>query len=88
VPNVFGTVSELLFEVLLHVGLEFCAVGEVHAVPELGLAQVEVVDGVEVKVLLMPAEHGLPGAHVDVGRCDSFQLGPVQAIATGYGGLT
>lgn len=82
-PNVLGTVSELLFEVLLHVGLEVRVVGEVHAVPELGLAQVEVVDGVEIEVLFVPAEHGLPGAHVDVGRRDSFQLGPVQAVATG-----
>lgn len=60
--------SRLIREETMNIFLKEFVRAEVDAIPELGLAQVQVVDGVEVHVLFVPAEHGFPGSHVDVRR--------------------
>lgn len=60
VSEVFGALAEVFSEQCL--GLLFEDVGLVgrNAVPKLGLALMEVVDGREVKVLPVPAKESLP----------------------------
>lgn len=82
VPYVLGTGAELFAKVTLHVLLERLVVVEVDRVPELGLATVQVVDTVEVAVLLVPAEHGLPRAQIQVGRRDSRDRLLIEALTT------
>ena len=49
-------------------------------VPELGLAVVEVVDGVEIHVLCVPCEGRLPHAKVEVRGVDPVDLDVVVAV--------
>lgn len=56
----------VLRKLALHERLEALVVSQVDRVPELGLAVMQVVDAVEVHIFFVPAEHGLPGANVDV----------------------
>ena len=49
-------------------------IGRGYGVPELGLAVVEVVDGVEVHVLRVPGEGRLPHPEVQVGRVHTADL--------------
>jgi hypothetical protein len=50
-----------------------------YAIPKLAFAFVEVVDGGEVKVFLVPAEEGLPLPHVAVGAVHALD-GVAQAV--------
>ena len=49
-------------------------IGRGYGVPELGLAVVEVVDGVQVHVLRVPGEGRLPHPEVQVGRVHTADL--------------
>ena len=57
----------MFWELLLCLPLKNVTLVLWDAVPELALAFVEVIDGREVQVLLMPAEKSFPGANVTVG---------------------
>jgi hypothetical protein len=72
--NVLGTLAELVTEVGLDVVFELGILVQIDSVPELGLARMQVVNTVEVKILLVPAKHGLPRAYINVGRRDAFNV--------------
>ena len=74
VADEFGTPLEVLGELRLHEVLEVFVVAQVDRVPKLGLAEVQVVDAVEILVLLVPAKHALPLASIDIRRVDSLDL--------------
>ena len=50
-----------------------CVLGR-DAIPELGIAVVQVVDRVEIHVLRVPGERRLPHAEVKVGRVDAVDF--------------
>ena len=81
VPYVFWAELKLLAKMAPDVRLKRLVVVEIHRVPELGLAKVEVVDAVEVAVFFVPAKHGFPRAHVEVRGCNPLYGLLVEALA-------
>jgi hypothetical protein len=72
VPEELTAPAEVLRKKFRYFALEqWTHIGS-HPVPELALAFVEVVDGREVKVLLVPAEECLPLPHITVGAVDAL----------------
>ena len=72
--NVLRALTELLSEIRSHIIFKLCIRTQIDSVPELWLPCMQVVDTVEVQVFLVPAEHGLPRANVNIGRCDTFNV--------------
>lgn len=60
----------ILWEFLMHELFELFVAIEIDWVPELWSALMQIVDTVQVHVFFVPAEHGFPGANVDVGVGD------------------
>jgi hypothetical protein len=80
VPDVVRAFLEVLGELRPHELLELGVVLHVHAVPELRLPVVQVVDRVQIHVFLVPPEHRLPRPDVYVRRIHSLNLLPSQAV--------
>lgn len=68
------TLSKGFLELLSSDLLNFILVFPCNAVPEFGFASVEVVDGIEVKVLLMPAKEGLPATDIEIWLIDPLDV--------------
>ena len=68
--NKFSAHLIVLREVFLHEILKLVVVFEVNRVPKFGVAMMKIIYAVEVKIFLMPAEHGLPASHVNIRICD------------------
>lgn len=66
VPEVLRTSAKMLREVLLSLPLQEVRLVFRNGVPELGLSLVQVVDGREVEVFLVPAKKSLPRPDVAV----------------------
>ena len=62
---------EVLREVGLHKILKLLIIIKMYRIPEFGLAMVQIVDAVEVKVLFVPSEHCFPTANIYVRIGDS-----------------
>ena len=67
VPDELRAHSVLLREQLLAVLLKILVEVEINTIPKLGFPSVQVVDRVEIHIFFVPAEHGLPRAHIQVG---------------------
>jgi len=65
----------LLSEVAVYVALEIIAGVQINSIPKFWLTRVHIVDRVKIHVLLVPAEHCLPRADVDVRWCYTFEFG-------------
>lgn len=73
-PKMFGAFAEVFREMNAGFFLENMSLARRDGVPKLGFAFVEEVDGREVEVLFVPAEHRFPGANVAIRRCDTPHL--------------
>lgn len=66
---------------MFHEQLEHLVAIQVHSVPEFGAPVVQVIDRVEIQVLLMPPEHGLPATNIYVGGVHPRYLVSPKAFA-------
>ena len=61
----------ILWIFLVHELFELLIAIEVDRVPELRPTLMQVVNAIQVHIFFVPAEHGLPGANINVGIGDA-----------------
>ncbi len=80
---VFGALLEVLWELTPDEVFKLCITVGIDSVPKLGTSLMDVINRLKVHVLFVPAEHGFPGAHVDIGSIDPEDLQITEAFAIG-----
>lgn len=83
VPYEFRAPLVIERKLALHEALELLIAAQVDAVPEFGLAMVQVVDAVKIHVLFVPPENGFPGTNIHVGIRNSRNFLITEPITTG-----
>ena len=74
-PEELTTFSRVLREEPFSFLFEDVALGCGDAIPELGLALMEIVNCGQVKILLVPAKQSFPGSNVAIWSIDAFHFG-------------
>jgi len=83
--QVLWTLLELVFQLGARILLKSLVVVQVYSIPKFRLAQVQVVDWVQVHVLFVPCKHRFPGAEVQVGVCHAQQFSFLKPVTKDFG---